>query len=127
MTALRRNRDPPCPRMYAIVRDGRRYPDAVTAAKQIGIHNLVSLHEGASRSKADLWNAYLKATDPSKSASPHVFALPVTLVLPLARPQNLINLGEALVFACHLPEHLLHINTSKTLALVHSLWSVDGK
>jgi hypothetical protein len=41
--------------MYAIVRDRHRYPDAVTAGKQIGTHNLV-LQEGAS--KADLWNAY---------------------------------------------------------------------
>ena len=114
--------------MHAVVRDRHRYPDAVAAAKQIGIHNLVSLHEGAP--PAALWDAYLKATDPSRSASPHVFALPVTLVWPLVRPQNLINLGEALVFACHLPEHFLHINTSKTLALAHSLWSdifVDGK
>ena len=114
--------------MYAVVRDRYRYPDAVAAAKQIGIHNLVSLQEGAP--SAALWGAYLKATDPSRSASPHVFALPVTLVWPLVRPQNLINLGEALVFACRLPDQFLHINTSKMLALAHSLWSdvfVHGK
>jgi hypothetical protein len=52
-------------RLYAVVRDRHRYPDAVAAAKQIGIHNLVSLQEGAP--SAALWGAYLKATDPSTS------------------------------------------------------------
>ena len=64
--------------MYTLLRDRYRYPDSVAAAKQIGIRNLVSLQEGVST--VDLWGAYLKATDQDKSASPHVFALPVTLV-----------------------------------------------
>jgi hypothetical protein len=48
----------------------------------------------------------------------------------LTRPQNLINLGEALVYACRLPDPFLHIDKSMMLALAHSLWSdvfVDGR
>ena len=107
--------------MYAIVKDGERYPDATTAARVIGIQNLVSLREGAS--KSELWDAYLKSTESSTSASQHVFALPVTMVWPLARPHNLINLGEALVYAHRLPEHFLQIDKTVTLALAHSMWS----
>jgi hypothetical protein len=106
--------------MYAIVKDGHRYLDATTAAKEIGIQNLVSLREGAS--KSELWSAYLKSTDSSTSASPHVFALQVTMVWPLTRPQNLINLGESLVYACRLPDHVLQIDRTVTLALAHSMW-----
>ena len=108
-------------RMYAIVKDGERYPDATTAARVIGIQNLVSLREGAS--KSELWDAYLKSTESSTSASQHVFALPVTMVWPLARPHNLINLGEALVYAHRLPDHFLQIDKTVTLALAHSMWS----